>query len=172
MRHYRLAVAEARIVEGPAIIETILGSCVAAVFWHPESKVGAMCHAALPVCPPSVARSPDPTPGLRYVDYSLRYLLTRLKSKGIDPARLQVKLFGGANVLAYDPARQTVGRQNCLTAKRILQEEGLHLDASDLGGALGRVIYLRTDSGEVFLRRLQAPEPSARAPRVMAAWES
>jgi chemotaxis protein CheD len=154
MRHYILSVAQARIVQGPAILETVLGSCVSAVFWFAPQQLGAMCHGALPECPRSLLRSSDVSKALRYTDYAIYYLLDRLRGRGIKSADLEVKLFGGANLLGDHTPGQAIGRQNSETARRIVEKEGLRLMASDLGGMQGRLIYFRTDTGEVFLRRI------------------
>ncbi len=156
MLNYRLGVAEAKITQGPAMIETTLGSCVAAVFWHANSRTGAMCHAALPICP----RDADGQE-LRYVDYAMGYLLARLKAKGIEHKEIEVKLFGGANVLPGGMAEKTVGFQNVQAAERLVEKESLRLVASDLGGIAGRVIYFRVDTGDVFLRRIKIGESFA-----------
>jgi chemotaxis protein CheD len=155
-----LAVSEVRLARNPVSLQTVLGSCVAAVFWSPSLRIGAMCHAALPLCPEKVLRGIDLKPRLRYVDFAIRYLLSRLESLGARRSDLQVKLFGGADVLPLTAPRATgsVGSQNCFSAIRTLQEEGIGLTASDLGGKQGRVIYFRTDTGEVLLRRLSSSD--------------
>lgn len=156
----RLAVAEVRLARNPVFLQTVLGSCVAAAFWSPSLRIGAMCHGALPRCPEKLLRERDLKPCLRYVDYAIRYLLGRLSALGAPRFELQVKLFGGADVLPLTGPRtaKTVGRQNCLAAVRTLEEEGIPLTASDLGGRQGRVIYFRTDNGDVLLRRLSASD--------------
>jgi chemotaxis protein CheD len=156
----RLAVGEVRLARNPVFLQTVLGSCVAASFWSPSLRIGAMCHGALPHCPDKLLRETDLKPRLRFVDYSIRYLLGRLLALGAPRFELQVKLFGGADVLPLtgSRAKESVGRQNCLAALRTLEEEAITMAASDLGGRQGRVIYLQTDTGEVLLRRLMASE--------------
>jgi len=152
-----VAAAEVAIAQTPMLLQTVLGSCVAAVFWSERLQAGAMCHGALPDCPPSLLRNPGTPMSLRYVDHAIRYLTQRLCSLGTTPSELNVKLFGGADVLPISGSRAaiSVGQKNCNTAIRTLEEEGLQLAASDLGGKRGRVIYFSTATGEVFLRRLQ-----------------
>jgi chemotaxis protein CheD len=72
---------------------------------------------------------------------------------------VEVKLFGGADVLPVDrtlSARPTVGAQNCQAAVEVLAEEGFTVSASDLGGVRGRRIHFHTGTGEVLLHRLAA----------------
>jgi chemotaxis protein CheD len=142
------------------LIETVLGSCVSAVVWSRRLRVGGISHGALPHCPPDMLRDRGPKPCLRYVDFSIRYLVQEVSALGATRDELEVKLFGGADVLPNLAPRPSgsVGSQNCSMALRTLEEEKLRLMNSDLGGTQGRVIYFNTETGEVFLRRLQAAE--------------
>ena len=160
----RLAASEVHVAQEATLIQTVLGSCVAAALWNPRLKIGAMCHGALPHCPEHLELSLDLTPRLRYVDYSIRYLRERLDALGTRPKELEVKLFGGADVLpASQPRlRDTVGYQNCMAALHAVEECGLRLIVTDLGGAEGRLIYFRSDTGEVFLQRLGSSAASNR----------
>lgn len=151
-----LAAAEIHITRKPEVVETVLGSCVAATLWIPRLHVGAMCHGALPWCPEEQLRCADFLRGFRYVDFAIRYLSCRLFRLGARPGEIEVKLFGGADVLQMLRPRRaaSVGRQNCEAAMKTLSEEGLSPVVSDLGGRNGRVIYFHTDSGDVYVRRL------------------
>jgi chemotaxis protein CheD len=151
-----LGVSEVHIARTPALIETTLGSCVAAVFWSPRLRVGGMCHGALPRCPnPPAAECAH---NLRYVDFAIRYLAERFQAFGLSTAELKVRLFGGADMLRVSTPRAaaTVGRQNCVAAIEALEAAGIRPVTTDLGGLQGRVVYFRTDTGEIFLRRLRA----------------
>ncbi len=153
-----VAAGEVCVARKPMVLETVLGSCVSAVVWSRRLKIGGICHGALPQCPPNMLRDRGPKPCLRYVDYSIRYLAHEVCKLGASPRELEVKLFGGADVLPITPSRAagSVGQQNCTTALHTLEEENFRLITSDLGGNQGRVIYFNTETGEVLLRRLQA----------------
>jgi chemotaxis protein CheD len=92
------------------------------------------------------------------VDFSIRYLARQFDELGACRSELQIKLFGGADVLptAGTWDRPTVGSQNCKMAAEVLAEEGLTVCASDLGGKRGRRIHFHTGTGEVLLHRLAA----------------
>jgi len=80
-----------------------------------------------------------------------------LENLGIRRDEMNVKVFGGADVLTVhkrSPWRPTVGRQNWLMALDVLQQENLSPIASDLGGSTGRAIQFDTETGEVIVRRL------------------
>ena len=142
---------------GPAILRTILGSCVGVTFWSAWLGAGALCHGVLPRCPKVWPLGSGPSEGHRYVDFSIRYLAQQFDALGASRRELEVKLFGGADVLPVAGSRQnrpTVGALNCRAAIEVLAEEGFTVSASDLGGVRGRRIHFHTGTGEVLLYRL------------------
>ena len=143
------------LARGPAILRTILGSCVSVTFWSARLGAGALCHGVLPRCPAGIG-GPD---GHRYVDFSIRYLAGRFDVMGASRLELEIKLFGGADVLPVSVARgskPTIGALNCRAALEVLEDEGFRVAASDLGGIRGRTIRFYTATGEVLVQRLAA----------------
>ncbi len=150
------------LAKRPALLQTILGSCVSATFWSPRLKVGALCHGVLPVCPyPWSARTTADTDGYRYVDFSIRSLSHIFGALGLGRNEIQVKLFGGADVIAIFASRAdrpTVGALNAKCAMEILEKEGLTVCSQDLKGTRGRKIIFNTETGDVFVRKLRNHE--------------
>ncbi len=145
---------ELHIARQPTIIETTLGSCVAAVFWSARVGAGGMCHGVLP-------RSPNVNveDAFRYVDLAILHLARTFDALGARRADIQVKLFGGADVLPILSSRAdrpTVGALNARSALEVLEQEGFRVSASDLGGTRGRRIKFHTGTGEVRVYRLDA----------------
>jgi chemotaxis protein CheD len=96
-----------------------------------------------------------PAEGYRYVDFAIRDLARQFEELGAVRPELEVKLFGGADVLPVNASgslRPTVGRQNCEAASEVLRAEGFDVMASSLGGTAGRSIQFYTGTGEVRLR--------------------
>jgi chemotaxis protein CheD len=149
------------------ILQTILGSCVGVTFWSERLGAGALCHGVLPRCPQGTGDGE----GYRYVDFSIRYLAEQFDALGARRQEVEVKVFGGADVLPVSAARMdkaTVGALNCRAALEVLLQEGLRVAASDLGGPRGRTIHFDTATGEVFVHRLatlRASEDDAGATR-------
>lgn len=140
-----------------SIIRTILGSCVGVTFWSARFGAGALCHALLPWCPKNSPAGLSLAAGRRYVDFAIRDLARQFDELGARRPEVQVKLFGGADVLpvsAVGPLHPTVGRQNCEAATEVLRAEGFEVVASSLGGTSGRSIQFYTGTGEVRLRWL------------------
>ena len=148
---------ELYLARSPAILRTILGSCVGMTFWSVRLGAGALCHGVLPRCPEVWPPGSSLSEGYRYVDFSIRYLLQQFDELGASRRELEVKLFGGADVLPAAGAsrtRPTVGALNCKAAVEVLAEEGLTVSASDLGGVCGRRIHFHTGTGQVLVHRL------------------
>ena len=150
---------ELYLARGPAILRTILGSCVGVTFWSQRLGAAALCHGVLPRCPRVWPPGSKPSDGHRYVDFSIRYLAQQFDALGAIRNELVVKVFGGADVLHVAETsrhRPTVGALNCKAALEVLEEEGFTVSASDLGGTRGRRIHFHTGTGEVLLYRLKA----------------
>ena len=147
---------ELYLARGPAILRTILGSCVGVTFWSRKLRAGALCHGVLPSCPANWPPA-EQAAAFRYVDFSIRYLAEQFDLLGARRRDLEIKLFGGADVLPVDRLRSgkpTVGAQNCASALETLAREGFVIAASDLGGQRGRRIHFHTGTGRVLLHRL------------------
>lgn len=141
----------------PMVIQTILGSCVGVTFWNAQVGAGALCHGVLPRCPRRWSASASILDGHRYVDFSIRYLAQKFDALGANRKEVQVKLFGGADVLPTSDERKgkpTVGALNCEAALEVLEEEGFAVLAYDLGGTQGRKIHFHTGTGEVRVYKL------------------
>jgi chemotaxis protein CheD len=146
---------ESRLVREPTILRTLLGSCVGIAFWAPRLGAGALCHPMLPRFPARPQVPLSRTSGRRYVDFAIRDLARQFDALGARRDEVEVKLFGGGDVLLMinSAARPTVGRLNAEVAIRVLEEEGFRVTASSLGGRRGINIYFNTQSGEVLLQR-------------------
>jgi len=146
---------ELHLVRGPAILRTVLGSCVGVTFWNERLEIGVLCHPMLPRCPAEGERMSPPALR-RYVDAAIREAAQKLDGLGAVRRETEVKVFGGADVLRveYREARPTVGRLNADRALQILAEEGYAVIAQRLGGRQGMHIDFLTSNGEVRLRKL------------------
>ena len=141
------------VAERPSMLVTVLGSCVAATMFHRRLGLAAMCHGLLP----NGGREREGDP-FRYVTSAVRHMADRFRSAGARPNEIEVKLFGGADVLEVSDmavcSGATVGARNTEAALRALESEGLRVIASDMRGRRGRKIFFNTETGEVFLKRL------------------
>ncbi len=131
------------------VIMTILGSCVAACIRDPALGIGGMNHFLLPKAQDEVAR--DASYAARYGAYAMEELINGILRLGGRKDRLEVKVFGGGNVINNSAM---IGDKNVQFVLQFLKDEGLKVAGSDLGGAHARRINYYPDTGKVMLRRL------------------
>ncbi len=125
-------------------------------FWCKRLGAGALCHGVLPRGPTEWPPGATLSDGCYYVDFSIRHLARQFAALGARRDEVEVKLFGGADVLDMVPTngRLTVGALNCRAAEEVLAQEGLRIFASDLRGARGRKIQFHIGTGEVLVQKL------------------
>lgn len=147
---------ESHLVSEPVVLRTVLGSCVGVTFRAPRLGLAALCHPMLPACPTGSQAGLSVAVARRYVDFTVRDLARQFDEHGARREEIEVKLFGGADVLVVtNPgARPTVGALNCAAALQVLGQEGFVVLASSLGGTCGLHLQFHTATGEVRLKRL------------------
>jgi chemotaxis protein CheD len=153
-RRIYLGPAEWHLDERPARVITVVGSCVAVTVYHPRRRIGVLCHCMLPVGKTAARNAAQPA---MYVDETIPAMLAWFERRGIDAGELEVKLFGGADMATLGGPRSApgVGWRNVEISRKIIGERGLRVAASDVGGSRGRKIVFLSDTGEVYLKRLQ-----------------
>jgi chemotaxis protein CheD len=147
---------ESHLVHGPAVLRTLLGSCVGVTFWHEGLDIGALCHPMLPLHPEKSREKLSLATARRYVDFAIRDLAAQFDALGARRADVEIKVFGGADVLRVrgPDERPTVGALNRAMALEVLEVEGFDVAASRLGGPVGIHIDFYTTTGDVLLRLL------------------
>ena len=150
---------EMLISEGPMVVSTLLGSCVAVTMFSPRWRLGAICHALLPNRPKELSDRQLRCEAGKYVEYAVLRMLEGLMARGVAKSEIQAKLFGGSDMFdTREGGNQSVGQQNIEMALRMLEGESVRLVKQDLGGRRGRKIIFHTHTGEVFLKRLKKTE--------------
>ncbi len=126
------------------MIVTILGSCVAACIRDPKTGIGGMNHFMLPES--NSGKWGTVNANMRYGNFAMETLINEILKTGCPRERLEVKLFGGGNVI---PGTLKVGDQNGKFALNYLQYEGFKPKACDLGGKHARRIHYFPETGKV-----------------------
>lgn len=137
-------------------ISTILGSCVSACIGDPEIGMGGMNHFLLRWKSSETADNvvgAHPIIGAEscYGSYAMERLINALVSRGAQRHRLQVKLFGGAQLFAF---KANVGSLNIAFVRKYLKIENLEILAEDLGETFPRRVVYFPATGKVRVRRL------------------
>jgi chemotaxis protein CheD len=131
------------------VVLTVLGSCVAACIRDPLAGIGGMNHFMLPS-----HKSGDwggDLKSTRFGNFAMEKLINELIKAGCTRDRMEINVFGGANVTESTNA---VGSDNSAFVIRYLEAEGLRCAAQDLGGTLPRRINYYPATGRVVRRLL------------------
>jgi chemotaxis protein CheD len=151
----------------PLRIQTLLGSCVAMVFWHPKKRIGGMCHYVLPT------RKSNIDNDARYADEFMRILLKEIDKHGTKPREYQVRLFGAANMFRQlkttcadtvpEHSHNTELCHNCvnvscrnrMAAINESRKYGFTVVETDLGGTVYRYVDFMVGTGTTAVRKAQ-----------------
>ena len=127
-----------------ANVMIILGSCVAVCLYNPRLAIGGATHFLLPTLEGQGLPSP------RCGDVAIERLLQELRLAGSKNKDLQAELYGGASVLqAFSKGSgELIGDKNVRLAVETLSREAIPIVRRDTGGAKGRKINMRTDTGK------------------------
>jgi chemotaxis protein CheD len=129
----------------PTMIRTVLGSCVAVCLVDRHCRAAGMNHYVLP-------SKLDGQPSLRYGDIAIEQLIKKMSRLGCRMDDLRAKVFGGAAVLPFGAAEDTVGTKNVNIALEWLQSRSIPIVARRTGGESGLLIRLYTATGRVMVR--------------------
>jgi chemotaxis protein CheD len=152
--------------KGSAIIETILGSCVAVCLFDPLERIGGMNHILLP----GKADLKHFDTAARYGINAMELLINRITALGGNRSRLVAKAFGGAHILPAISENNGIGGKNTEFVLEFLLMEGISLVARNLGGHSTRKVCFHTDTGDAFLKTLPCAGRQEVVSREMKQW--
>jgi chemotaxis protein CheD len=138
----------------PAVVYTLLGSCIAVCLHDPFLGIGGMNHFMLPQSGAGEEAS------ARYGIHAMELLINACMKKGADRRRLAAKVFGGGHVLRIRENEDNVPQSNIKFALAFLQTECIPIVSRDLGGYVGREIFFFTETGKTLLKRMQSTHGS------------
>jgi len=138
------------------ILVTVLGSCVSACIRDPILGIGGMNHFML-ATGRTGAWGDDPQ-STRFGNFAMEKLINELIKAGCSRERMEIKVFGGGNVI---DASTAVGSANAEFVLKYLEAEGLRCNAEDLGGTHPRRIHYYPATGRVVRRLLGTGETYA-----------
>jgi len=157
----RILPGEYYVTTTDEIITTVLGSCVSACIRDPLIGVGGMNHFMLPGC--TTQRMDrwggDNCLATRYGIAAMEMLINDLLKLGSQRSRLELKLFGGGNVMSMDV--NNVGDNNIQFVRQFVKTEGIPVVAEDLGEAFPRKVNYFPKTGKVMVRRLRSLQNQA-----------
>jgi chemotaxis protein CheD len=143
-------IGEVHVSRTGEIVRTLLGSCIAACLWDPESRIGGMNHFMLP----APANGEGEGELSRFGVHAMELLVGEIQKRGGERRRVQAKVFGGGHVLQTSPGVGSVPEQNIRFIRRFLASERIAITAEDLGGTHARQVVFHTDTGRAFVKKL------------------
>lgn len=154
-----------------------LGSCVGVAFYDPQRRAGGLVHVMLPaqmglapVAPPTAGRATTGRPTVpppaaprsgtpaepaqlgKFADLAIPHALKELTALGVAPARLQIRLVGGAQMLGLGGDRRfDIGSRNCEAVRAALTAARLTVAAEVTGGSIGRTMQFHIEDGRILV---------------------
>jgi chemotaxis protein CheD len=147
-----LSIGEYHASKEPAVVCTTLGSCVAACLFDPVSQIGGMNHILMP----GKARLGECDAGARFGVNAMELLINALMKAGADRRRIVAKVFGGASVILGVSRKYAVGHKIAAFIVEFMTTEKIRILSRDLGGNYTRKIVFYTDTGDVFMQRINS----------------
>ena len=154
----RLMPGQFYVTRRDEIITTVLGSCVSACIRDSRTGVGGMNHFMLPSGAGMQNNDPDGGSALltRFGVAAMESLINEILKLGAARANLEMKLFGGGNILGLPG--QHVGMRNIRFVREFAKLERIHVTAEDLGGDAPRKLNYFPRTGRVMLKRLRSSQ--------------
>jgi chemotaxis protein CheD len=127
-----------------------LGSCVAVVAYDSVVRVGGLLHFMLPEA--SLAPEKAATQPAMFADTGLPLLFRALSGLKAERSRLRLYIAGGANVLGGGNDSFKIGERNIKATAAWLNQHGLSVTRTDVGGTVNRTVHLDIGTGAIKLK--------------------
>jgi chemotaxis protein CheD len=127
--------------------KTLLGSCVAIIFYDKEQKIKGMNHFLLP----STNNSNE---DMKYGLYSVEAMLNEMYKMGCRKQNMAAKISGGADIVNVTLSSKSIGHRNVEFAMDFCSSEGFRIISNHTRGVDGRVILV-TNGFETFIKTVE-----------------
>jgi len=143
-----VGVAQVKVGVNPAVLRTILGSCVGICIYDRMKKIGGLAHILLPQ-DTSGGATPE-----KYANTAIPMLVERLLKDGAKKEFMSAKITGGSAMFKFQSnvSLGQIGERNIEESKKMLDELGIKVVEEDVGGNTGRVIDFFMDDGHLKVK--------------------
>lgn len=140
-----VGIGEAKVARF-GVLKTIgLGSCVAIAIYEKKMKIAGLAHAMLP--------KSNGVKTAKFVDSAIEILLEQISAIGGDEGNVVAKVAGGAQIFRHLTLENLqIGERNVEAVKSELKKRGIRIVSEDVGGNLGRTVYLYANDGRMLVR--------------------
>lgn len=130
----------------PARLQTLLGSCVSIILWHPEWRIAGMSHSILPY-----RNRRGETKGLdgRYCDEAVQLFRQELTRSALPPQQFHCYLVGGGRMYQAEPGIMSIGERNIEATYQHLKQAGFLIRAQHVGKEGHRKVDIDLTTGTV-----------------------
>jgi chemotaxis protein CheD len=128
--------------------KTLLGSCVAIMFYDKQRKIKGMNHFLLP-------STNNTNEDMKYGLYSVEAMLNEMYKLGCSKSNMAAKISGGADIMNIGSLSQSIGHRNVEFARTFCKSEGFRVLSDHTRGNLGRVI-LMANNFETFIKNVDS----------------
>lgn len=148
---------ESAFARKPALLCTLLGSCVAVCLYNKKLKWGGMNHFLLPT------KNGGSLPPGKYGDASTKALLQVARAAGSDDRDLVASVYGGGNVIGHLGSAATtgvanVGERNIAMALDLMRIHKIRVVQRGVGGTQGRKIYMNTETNDIEVKMIASSD--------------
>jgi chemotaxis protein CheD len=126
--------------------ETLLGSCVAIMFYDSVTRIKGMNHFLLP----STYSSND---DMKYGLFSVESMLNEMYKLGCKKENMSAKIAGGADIMNLTSGSKSIGYRNVEFAHTFCRSEGFRILSDHTRGTRGRIILLG-NRFETFIKNI------------------
>ncbi len=136
--------------EGDEVVTYALGSCLGIAVYDAQSKIGGILHVMMPQAgtnPEKAMKNP-----FMFVDTGVPQFFQDLYALGVVRDHMVVKVAGGATSGEGGIDRFAIGRRNYVMLKRMFWQNGILIEAEDVGGSQARSMFLEIGSGRLRLK--------------------
>lgn len=141
-------------IDNDIAFKTLLGSCVAIMFYDSVKKVKAMNHFLLPTTNSS-------NDDMKYGLYSVEAMLNEMYKLGCNKKDMTAKISGGADIMQLNMSSISIGQRNVEFAKDFCKSEGFQIISEHTRGEHGRLILL-ADDFQTFIKVTQKSETDSK----------
>mgnify|MGYP002517678178 FL=1 len=139
----------------PAVIKTVLGSCIAVCLFENKLKFGGMNHFMLPEMK-EWEKPEDDYNHTRYGLFAMEVLINEIIKLGGKKENLTAKIFGGGHVLTGMTSNLLqIPDKNIKFAKTFLAEERIPIISEDIGGSWPRKVFFFNTENRVLMKKME-----------------
>ncbi|NLM37182.1 MAG: chemotaxis protein CheD [Firmicutes bacterium] len=96
----------------------------------------------------------------KFADTAIPDLISSLQKEGAMKERMVVKIAGGSQMFNFNGLNSQVqiGARNIAAVEKIMAELGLKIVSRNVGGHVGRSVYMDLETGNVTIKMLNSPD--------------